>query len=825
MMRTKTTHNMMRPRAILVLLTFLITAVQLSSQPQSTTTPSGPSSSAQGLGSAQRAILNQYCVGCHNQRVKTAGLMLDQVDLARVGEHAEVLEKVVRKLRAGMMPPAGMPRPDPATREALVSWIENELDRNTAKALPAPGLHRLNRSEYANAIRDLLGLEVDPGKFLPTDDSSHGFDNLAGTLTVSPALLEAYLSAAGKISRLAVGDVSASSQTMYPVPEDTSQNYHVEGLPFGTRGGLLIHHEFPADGEYAFQVSTVKRGNMGNGRAFGDVAGEQLEIIIDGERVGLFDWDKAMARGPSFYEPGTVDLKIPVKAGLHTVGVTFLATNYAPLNDHNQQFLRTTIETGGIPGFTFFPHVGSVRVTGPFNAKGATDTPSRRRIFVCHPANTGEEAACAKKVLSTLAARAYRRPASDQDLESLMSFYQEGRNKQDFDFGIESALQRLLVDPAFIFRKEHEPVNVETGKPYPISDLELASRLSFFLWSTIPDEELIRLADQGKLKDPATLEAQVRRMLADPRSQSLIANFTGQWLNLRGLQSQSPVALLFPNFDDNLRQAFRREVELLFESVVHEDRSIIDLLTADYTFVNERLAKHYGIPNVYGDQFRRVTLPAELDARRGLLGKGALMTVSSQAGRTSPVQRGKWFLQTFLGVSPPDPPPNVPPLKEQPAAAGGNSARTPSMRQQMESHRVNQPCASCHKIMDPIGFALENFDATGAWRTEDSGNPIDASGQLVDGTQLNGPASLRQALLNYSDQYVRTVTERLLTYALGRGVEYYDMPVVRAIDHEAARNNYRFSSLVMGIVKSEPFRMNMKVKEGAPQLASTSPNQ
>src|SRR6266853_1755087 len=402
------------------------------------------------------------------------------------------------------------------------------------------------------------------------------------------------MSAAGKISRLAVGDVTSSNQTVYQVPEDTTQNYHIEGLPFGTRGGLLVRHEFPADGEYAFKVTTVKRGNMGNGRPFGDVAGEKLEIMIDGERVGLFDWDKAMATGPSFFEPGTVDLRIPVKAGLHTVGVTFLATNYAPINDHNQQFLRTTIETGGIPGYTFFPHVGSVRITGPYNAKGANETESRRRIFVCRPANASQEPACAKQIVSTLARRAYRRPATDQDVETLMSFYQGGRNQKDFDFGIESALQRVLADPEFIFRKEREPANVAPSKPYRIGDLELASRLSFFLWSTIPDEELLRLATQGKLKDPATLEAQVKRMLADPRSEALVTNFTGQWLNLRGLQSASPVTMLFPDFDDNLRQAFRREVELLFDSVVHEDRNIVDLLTADYTFVNERLAKHYG---------------------------------------------------------------------------------------------------------------------------------------------------------------------------------------------------------------------------------------
>ena len=769
-----------------------------------------------------RAVLDRYCVTCHNQRLKTGGLSLDQVDVAKVAQNAEVLEKVVRKVRAGMMPPSGAPKLDDKTRLALVTTLESDLDRNAVTMLPEPGLHRMNRTEYANAIRDLLALDVDANGFLPSDDSSHGFDNMAGTLGVSPALLEAYMSAAGKISRLAIGDVSAPSQTVYPVPEDTTQNYHVEGLPFGTRGGMLIHHEFPADGEYAFKVTTVKRGNMGNGRAFGDIAGEKLEILVDGERVGLFDWDKETAPKTGFFEPGTVDLKIQVKAGPHTVGVTFLATNYAPINDHNQQFLRTTIETGGIPGFTFFPHVGSVRIAGPFAVKGAAysaiDTPTRRKIFVCHPAGASQETTCARQIVSTLARRAYRRPVNDQDLETLMSFYQAGRNKKDFDFGIESALQRVLADPEFLFRKEREPANAPAGKPWRLNDLELASRLSFFIWSTIPDDELLRLASQSKLHEPAILEAQVRRMLADARSEQLILNFTGQWLNLRGLQSAQPVTLLFPDFDDNLRQAFRREVEMLFASVVREDRSILDLLDADYTFVNERLARHYGIPNVYGEQFRRVTLPAELDMRRGLLGKGAMMAISSQAGRTSPVQRGKWFMQTFLGVSPPDPPPNVPPLKAQANAGGGIVAREPSMRQQMEAHRANPACASCHRIMDPIGFSLENFDAVGSWRTEDNGNPIDSAGVLVDGTPLNGPASLRMALRRYSDQYVRVVTERLMTYALGRGVEYYDMPVLRSIVGDSGKNNYRFTSLVLGIVKSDAFQMNMK-SSGEAQVA------
>jgi hypothetical protein len=753
--------------------------------------------------------------------LKTAGLMLDRLDLSRVRENAATLEKVVRKVRAGMMPPpVAVKKPDWVTRQALATGLEKELDKVAVTNLVPPGIHRLNRAEYGNAVRDLLALDVDATKFLPTDDSTRGFDNIAGALTISPALLEAYMSAAGKIARLAVGDVSAASQVVYPVPEDTTQDYHVEGLPFGTRGGMLVRHQFPADGEYAVKITSVKRGNMGASRAFGDMTGEQLEVLVDGERVGLFDWDKEVGRrGASSYEPGSVDLKIPVKAGLHAVGVTFLATNYAPINDHNKHFLRTTIETGGIPGFSFYPHVASIRISGPFDAKGAADTASRRRIFVCRPVSQDKESACAREIVSTLARHAFRRPVSSQDTEVLMSFYQKGRNNGgDFDHGIEMVVQRVLAEPEFIFRKEREPANLAAGKPYRITDLELASRLSFFLWSSIPDDDLINLAAQNKLHEPAVLEQQVRRMLADPRSDAMISNFTGQWLNLRGLQSQMPLTLTFPDFDDNLRQAFRRETELFFDSIVREDRSINDLLDANYTFVNERLAKHYGIPNIYGTQFRRITLTEEFDMRRGLLGKGALMTVSSQPGRTSPVERGKWFMQTFLGVSPPDPPPNVPPLKPKESLAGGN-AKEPSMREQMEEHRQNLVCASCHKIMDPIGFSLENFDAVGTWRTVDGGGPIDSSGELVDGTKLNGVASLRAALVRYSEQYDRVFTEKLMTYALGRGLEYYDMPILRAIDRDAARNHYRFSSVILGVVKSEPFLMNMKAEEN-PQRAS-----
>jgi mono/diheme cytochrome c family protein len=763
--------------------------------------------------SAQRALLDQYCVTCHNQKLKTANLLLDQLDLAKLGDHAAVGEQVVRKLRAGMMPPAGMPRPDSAAREKLITWMENELDRSAVAHLPPPGLHRLNRVEYANAIRDLLDVEVDPSKFLPSDDSTHGFDNMAGTLTMSPALIEAYLSAAGKISRTAIGNVSSPSQIVYDGPTDTSQNGHIEGNPFGTRGGMVVKHQFPADGEYVIKVKGIA-GYFNN--LLGQIKGEQLEITIDGERVKLFDWDKEIGTGGAGKVGATP--RVPVKAGLHTIGVAFLATNDAPGSELNKPFVRTLNSPGQIPGYLFYPGVGQTVIEGPFDVKGTEDSPSRRKIFICRPTGPRDEEVCARQIISNLARRAFRRPARAEDLGTLMTFYQAGRNDGTFENGIEAALQRVLADPEFLYRGEPESPALPPGRTYRISDTELASRLSFFLWSSIPDEELLTVATQGRLKNPAVLEQQIRRMIADPKSKSLVENFTGQWLNVRGMAAMEPVVNLFPDFDSTLREAFRREAELFFDSIVHEDRSVLDLLTADYTFVNERLAKHYGIPNVSGSQFRRVQLGPALDMRRGLLGKGALLTVTSAAARTSPVTRGKWFLQTFLGISPPDPPPNVPAIMPAANDAAGN-AKEPTMRQRMEQHRANPICASCHNIFEPLGIALENFDAVGTWRTEESGSPIDPSGKFVDGTQLNGPASLRTLLMTYSDQFVRNVTEKLLTYALGRGVEYQDMPLVRKIVRDAAPSNYRFSSLVMSIVTSDPFQLNMKVPPETQQAA------
>jgi Protein of unknown function (DUF1592)/Protein of unknown function (DUF1588)/Protein of unknown function (DUF1585)/Protein of unknown function (DUF1587)/Protein of unknown function (DUF1595) len=757
--------------------------------------------------STERALLNRYCVTCHNDKLKTAGLELDKLDTAHVSEHPDKWEMVVRKLRAGMMPPSGMPRPAWDTYESMVIWLEGELDRSAVPRFPPPGLHRLNRTEYANVIHDMLALDVDPAKYLPSDDSTRGFDNIAGALTLSPALLEGYTSAADKISRLAMGDISGPVLATYRVPSDTTQDYHIEGLPFGTRGGLVAEHEFPADGDYVFKIFPINKGLMDNNRAFGEITGEKLELLVDGQRVHLYDWDKDVAIGKPVHG-GTADVHFHVTAGLHKVGVTFLATQLAPSQDLDEHFLRATIETGGLPGFKFYPHVGKMEILGPFQPKGAPESESHKKIFVCHPVDVSQETGCAKEIVDTLARHAFRRPVTPRDTEMLMSFYQQGRNEGTFDTGIERALQRVLADPEFVFRKEVEPEGLTPGQTYHITDLELASRLSFFLWSSIPDDQLIDLAAKNKLHQPAVLEEQVHRMLADPRSDRLVTNVAGQWLNLRALATWSPTVSLFPDFDDNLRLAMRRETELFFGSIVHQDHSILDMIDAKYTYLNERLAKHYGIPGVYGSNFRRVNLPPEFDYRRGLLGQASILTTSSQPQRTSPTVRGKTIMQIFLGVSPPDPPPNVPALKDQGTAVHGGAK--PTMRQQMEMHRKNPPCSTCHKIMDPIGLAMENFDAVGHWRTTDNGSPINPDGMLVDGSKLDGVEGVRDALMRYSPQFVRVVTEKLLIYALGRGTEYYDMPLIRSIDREAKAQDYRFSALILGIVKSDAFQVNQK---------------
>ncbi len=785
-------------------------------------------SSAWGQEIAPQALLNQYCITCHNQKLNTGGLALDKLELEHVGRDAETWEKVVRKLRAGMMPPAGARRPDRKTLDAFTSTLEDSLDR-AAAANPNPGrtpLHRMNRGEYANAIRDLLAVEVDPATLLPADDSSNGFDNIADVLGVSPALLERYVSAAAKISRLAVGDPeTAPTDVTYTVKGDLTQTETLDGQPLGTRGGTVIRHNFPLDGEYSIKLSLTK---LSFGQVFGEGAeGQELEVTLNGQRIKLYKLDEV----PMFFmreKPGSpipleplsdpqeerakmtpdihLEFRVQVKAGPQNLGVAFLEKSYAAIEDLVHRPLNSTNDPniGMQYGYTTVPHLGRVDITGPYQAAGPGDTPSRRRFFICHPSAAADEIPCARQIISNLVRRGFRRAPNDGDLETLLSFYQRERTATgSFDAGIEMALRRILADPEFVFRFEPPPSSVAPNTPYRITDTELASRLSFFLWSSIPDDELLNLAIQGKLHDPAILEQQTRRMLSDPRASALVTNFAGQWLYLRDLKSANPDSREFPDFDDNLRQAFQKETEMLVASIVHEDRSVLDLLDADYTFVNERLAKNYGIPNVYGPDFRRVPVPS--DARRGLLGQGSMLLVTSNANRTSPVQRGKWILENLLGSPPPLPPPNVPPLKENAAGAAATS-----VRERMEAHRSNPVCAGCHKIMDPIGLSLENFDGIGRWRTVDSGFPIDASGQLVDGTPIDGPASLRKALLDRPDAFVGTMTEKLLMYGIGRETKYYDMPVVRAIMHDAAPNRYRFSELVLGIVKSAPFQMRMK---------------
>ncbi len=761
-------------------------------------------------GAKQRALLDQYCVTCHNDRAKTANLSLAELDLATVGDHPELWEKVVRKLRAGVMPPPDVKRPPLQEYEALRDWLEAEIDRKAAARVNpgAVGLHRLNRTEYAQVVRDLLDLEIDVTTLLPPDDSARGFDNIAGSLTISPTLLEAYTTAAARVARMAVGYWKTPTESTYLAPGDTSQNQHIEGLPLGTRGGMLVRHDFPADGEYKFSLQNFGIGSF--------IPGEQLELSIDGERAHLFKYQGVgMTQGMSGEGDGALEVTIAVKAGSRAVGATFLATNYRPSLDMIKQYERKSLENNSIPQLQYYPAIGFLRIQGPFTAQRPTDSRSIRKVLTCRPATISQEEACAKAILSTLARRAYRRPATPQDVGELMTFFYEGRPTGTFEDGIELAIRRLLASPKFLVRAEKEPANVRAGETYRISDLELASRLSFFLWSSIPDDELITVASQGRLGNARALEQQVRRMLADPRSDALVGNFAAQLLYLRNLPATSPDGVFYPDWDDELRQSFRRETELFFESIIREDRNIVDLLTADYTFVNERLARHYDIPNIYGAHFRRVTLGPELDHRRGLLGKGSFLAVTwTQNFRTSPVKRGVWVLENILGTPPPEPPPNVPPLED----SAGGSGKTLTLRDQMTLHRKNPQCAGCHKIMDPIGFALENFDADGKWRTRqggDGGTPINASVELYDGQQVNGPVELRQALLRYSPQFVRIFTEKMLTYALGRGVEHSDMPAIRSIVRDVAADDNRFSAIVLGIVRSAQFQMRVKAGKSA----------
>jgi len=736
-------------------------------------------------------FLRQHCVMCHSQKLHTAGVVLEGIDLSHVAPSASILERALRKVRTGEMPPAGIPRP-PADASALfVKTLEGALDRASADH-PNPGrpaIHRLNRAEYSNAIRDLLALNVDAGDLLPVDDSGYGFDNIADVLSVSPVLLERYMTAARRVARLAVGDPAVKPVTEEYAPERTpgsrQRNERLsDELPFDSAGGIVVHHYFPLDAEYVIRIKfpSPAEGKPGPGQ----------------------------------------ELRLPIKAGLRTLGVTFLRESSKPEIEAPPSGRRpgppppagppaqVDVRLDGVsikrfqvpaPPGAPFPNLDKVVVAGPYNPTGRGETASRARIFTCRPTSPSQEQSCANAILTSLARRAFRRPVTQADVRPLLAFYASGRQEGDFDHGMEKALRALLVSPDFLFRVEHDPKGAAPGTVYRISDLELASRLSFFLWSSLPDDRLLSLAEQGKLHEPATLDAQVSRMLADPRSDALVSNFAGQWLSLRNLAVAKPDPDLFPEYDDSLSRSFLEETELFFTHLLREDRSVLELLDANYSFLNQRLAEHYRVPNIYGSQFRQVTFTDP--NRGGLLGQGSILTVTSYPNRTSVVQRGKWVLETLLGTPPPPPPPNIPELK--PEAQDGHQL---TAREQMEQHRTNPVCASCHARMDPIGFALENFDGVGRWRAKDAGSPIDASGVLPDGTRFVGPAELKKALVGpHADEFIDTFVDKLLTYALGRGLEYYDKPAVRSITRDAARDNYRMSALVTAIVHSTPFQM------------------
>ena len=737
---------------------------------------------------ALRAMIEDNCVACHNQKSKTAGISLQDLNFSNVGENAQLWEKVLRKLRTGQMPPPSAPRPDASEVTTFVNWLESALDR-ASRLNPNPGsptAHRLNRTEYSNAIRDLLAVDIKPGAVLPVDDSGYGFDNIGEVLTLSPALLEKYMTMSRRVSRLAIGDPSIKPSEERFLPRRIGRGERAsDDLPFYSRGGLSFNYYFPLDGEYLIRVKTPANVDIG-------VAAK-------------------------FYE-----MRLPVKAGLRSVGVTFPREG-AKLDPSIPGFRRPGAPSMGpaqmipldlrldgarikrfeVPDTT---PIEVVTVSGPFNVSGRGETPSRAKIFVCRPASEKEETACAKQIISTLARRAFRRPVTDSDLNPLLSFYERGRREGDFDNGVQSAIEAMLVSPDFLFRIERNPVRSASGAVYRLNDFELASRLSFFLWSSIPDDELLNLAGQEKLKNPLVMQQQARRMLEDPRAQAFVSNFGGQWLHLRNLDGVTPDPDIFPGFDESLRQAFRRETELFFESVLRENRTVFELLDANYTYLNQRLAEHYGIKGVYGSQFRRVDLTDP--NRGGLLGQGSILTVTSYPNRTSVVQRGKWILENLLGAPPPPPPPDVPDLKPR-----GKDGRLLNMREQMDLHRANPICASCHARMDPIGFALENYDAIGRWRTKDAGSVIDATGKLPDGTKFNGPAELKKILLTgHRDEYVTNVTEKLLTYALGRGLESYDAPAVRTIMREAAKDDFRLPALINAIINSKSFQTRKRLE-------------
>ena len=752
------------------------------------------------------AVVRQYCAGCHSERGKAGGLSLAAFDPAAAPQHADVAEKMIRKLRAGMMPPPGARRPDAAALLALAASLETRIDQ-AAALRPNPGrrsFQRLNRVEYARAVKDLLALDVDVSGLLPPDSISGGFDNVADSQALSPALMEGYLRAASRVTTLAIGDPDAeSSEAHYRVPKTASQLRRVDGAPLGTRGGVAVTHHFPADGDYVFRIEL--HGNA-DGFLFGGPAqGEQIDLSINGERKALLEVDRNMAEVTT-----SLFLKTPpihVAAGPQQIAAAFIQRSEGPVNDLIAPIDHTLADTqiGVAYGITTLPHLKDLAILGPQHVTGVSATPSRDRVFACRPTTAGEEAACASKIVARLAAQAFRHPASRRDLASLMRFYADGRKERDFESGIATALEAILASPQFVFR-------VESGSTARVGDPALASRLSFFLWATGPDDELTRLAQQGRLSAPGVLDAQVARLLADPRADALSTRFAAQWLRLNDVEAMLPDAVAYPYYDHTLGEAFVRETELFFQRIVRDDRNVLDLLTADYSYVNERIARHYGIADVSGPEFRRVTLP---ETRRGLLGQGSVLVLTSVADRTSPVMRGKWIMEVLLGSPPPPPPPNVPALEATNATAGGKLLST---RERMEEHRKSPACQSCHRVIDPLGLALDNFDVTGKWRIKDNEVAVDTAGVMYDGTKIDGPASLRAALLKHQDVFLQVFTENLMTYALGRRVEAYDMPAIRAIVRQASKRDLHFSSFVLGIVNSAAFQ-----RRAAEPAATTAP--
>jgi hypothetical protein len=751
---------------------------------------------------AQTSLLNEYCLGCHDADGRAGGLSLQDFRPEHPDRLPEVAEKMLRKLRAGLMPPAGAPRPDAATVKAFRLALAAAVD-GSAAAHPfagAPELHRVNRTEYRNAIRDLLGLDLDVSSLLPPDEMGRGFDNMADVLAVTPALVQGYVRAAGKISREAVGDTHVGpSMTMYTVPKVVNQMRHIDGAPLGTRGGASVVHNFPADGEYTFKLTfyydfleTLYGQSLPP-----NLQGQEVEVSVDGARAAIFTID------PSIPETKNIltTPRIPISSGPHRVSAAFIAKFDGPTEDEFRQVEQSMVDiSAGIPGLIALPHLQSMTIAGPFAVTGLSATPSRRRIFTCTPASSDEETACARSIIARLARTAFRRPVSDEDAGFLLDYYEQGRAEGSFESGIRMAVQAIVANPRFLFRFERTPATARPGANFRLDDLELASRLSYFLWSSSPDDQLLTVAEHGKLSDPIVLEREARRMLADRRSEALVDNFAAEWLRLRSVKQADPDTGLFPEFSRNLAESMTRETKLLFDHIMREDRSVTELLSANYTFVDEVLATHYGIPNVQGSTFRRV--PITDPNRFGLLGQGSILTLTSLANRTSPVLRGKYVMEVLLGVSPPPPPPDVPALVEN-----VENQKPLPVRERLAEHRNNPACAACHKMMDPIGLALENFNAIGRWRSVDSGAPIDPSGQMYDGTKLEGPVSLRNAILNKSDAFIASFTENFLAYGLGRLVDYRDMPAVRAIERDAARNDYRFSAFVLGVVKSVPFQM------------------